>query len=145
MCQIFISDIIFEQQLFKVSVQNRDIRGQTTFKLKEEYVCWFEPMLYYHPEAHSEIFKVYEHHKKEKRMNIVLGDYQDNYKYATNVNETIMKNLAKSSMVKIVISLLNHWLSKSIIRPQIEFSKNLTIHEIHMKFSQQKYKFEEIP
>jgi hypothetical protein len=43
-------------------------------------------MIYYNPEDHSEIFKVYEHMKKEPKINIIIGDYHDNYKYSTGVN-----------------------------------------------------------
>lgn len=86
MSHLFVKDKVFEEQLFNVSTQSRDIRGQTTFKLKQEYLVWFDPMLYYNPEDHSEIYKSYEYFKKDKRLNIVLGDYQNNYTYTTEVN-----------------------------------------------------------
>lgn len=112
MSHIYLKDPIFEEELFGISTQGRDIRGQTTFKLKEEYLSWFDATIFYNPECHSDIYKTYEYFKKDKRLNIVVGDYNDNYKYATNVNQTIMKNLAKSHLVQIVVFLINRWLEE---------------------------------
>lgn len=57
-----------------------------TFKIKDEYLKKFDPMIYYNPEEHSEMFKVYEHLKKEPEINIIIGDYKDNYQFVTDVN-----------------------------------------------------------
>jgi hypothetical protein len=80
MSHVFINDKIFEAELFNVSTQSRDISGQITFRLKENYLSWFDPYLYYNPEDHSQVYKMYEYLKKEKSLNIILGDYKENYK-----------------------------------------------------------------
>lgn len=46
MIEIFPKDEVFEDMLFEVSTQSRDIKNQVTFKLKDEYYCWFDPFLY---------------------------------------------------------------------------------------------------
>ena len=39
-------DSVFEEQLFAVSEQQRDSRGQVTFKIKDEFVGCLDPFVY---------------------------------------------------------------------------------------------------
>ena len=40
----------------------------------------------------------------------MVGDYLGNYKYATEMNDLIISNLAKSDIVCIILPLLQNWL-----------------------------------
>lgn len=56
MQEIFTKDEIFEEMLFEVSSQSRDIKNQVTFKLKDEYYGWFDPYYYVLPDQYSQVF-----------------------------------------------------------------------------------------
>jgi hypothetical protein len=43
MVEIFAKDNVFEDALFEVTTQSRDMKNQVTFKLKEEYYGYFDP------------------------------------------------------------------------------------------------------
>jgi hypothetical protein len=60
MVEIFAKDNLFEDALFEVTTQSRDIKNQVTFKLKEEYYGYFDPYHYVLPDQHSQIFQMYE-------------------------------------------------------------------------------------
>jgi hypothetical protein len=53
-------DRVFEEMLFEVSAQSRDIKNQVTFKLKDEFHGWFDPFYYLSFDDHSQIFQMYE-------------------------------------------------------------------------------------
>jgi len=50
MLELFKGDEIFENMLFEVSNQGRDMRNQVTFKLKDEYYPWLDPYQYIWPD-----------------------------------------------------------------------------------------------
>lgn len=60
MVEIFAKDNVFEDALFEVTTQSRDMKNQVTFKLKEEYYGYFDPFQYVLPDQHSQIFQMYE-------------------------------------------------------------------------------------
>lgn len=60
MSEVLAKDSVFEQQLFEVTSQGRDLKNQVTFRLKEEFYPWFDPFFYIAPDHHSQIFRMYE-------------------------------------------------------------------------------------
>jgi hypothetical protein len=101
MIEIFPKDEEFENQLFKVSTQSRDIKGQVTFRLKDEFHSWFDPFQYISFDQHSQIFQMYEQNQLrdkflEQGLNDIVGDYNENYNFATELNGQLIKNLASS-------------------------------------------------
>ena len=115
MMEVFPKDEVFEKQLFEVSTQSRDIKNQVTFKLKDEYYPWFDPFFYVSFDQHSQVFQVYEQNQLgdkfvEQGLNDIVGDYKDNYQFATDLNYQIQDNLARSSILSVVLPLLSNWL-----------------------------------
>lgn len=60
MSEIFEKDETFEEMLFEISDQSRDIKNQVTFRLKEGLYPWFDPYLYVSPDQQSLIYQMYE-------------------------------------------------------------------------------------
>jgi hypothetical protein len=61
----------------------------------------FDPFLYTIPDQQSQIYQSYGQNQLKDKfvdegVNDIVGDYLDNYKYATRVNEQLQINLAKS-------------------------------------------------
>jgi hypothetical protein len=118
MVEIFVKDEIFEKQLFEVSSQGRDIKNQVTFKLKDSYYDWFDPFMYISPDAHSQIFRMYQQNSLTDKMvdrglNDIVGDYDSHYKFLTPLNDQLMANLARSKIIDLVVPLLLCWLTHS--------------------------------
>ena len=87
-----VKDEVFQDVLFEVSDQGRDINNQVTFKLKEAFYPWFDPFQYGSPDQHSQIYQMYETNQYkdkcyEQGLNDIVGDYMANYKFATSVNQ----------------------------------------------------------
>lgn len=79
---ILLQDEVFEQQLFQVSIQSRDIKNQVTFKLKDEFFPWLNPFHFINPSNHSAIYKMYESNglktkQIEEGLNDIVGDYMN--------------------------------------------------------------------
>ena len=77
---ILSADEAFENQLFEVSTQSRDIKNQMTFKLKDKYYPWLNPFHFINPSNHSAIYKMYEYNglktkQIEQGLNDIVGDY----------------------------------------------------------------------
>lgn len=56
MSEIFEKDETFEETLFEISDQSRDIKNQVTFRLKEDLYPWFDPYFYVIPDQQSLIY-----------------------------------------------------------------------------------------
>ena len=54
--EILAKDQVFEDALFEVSTQARDIKNQVTFKLKDELYGWFDPFQYLTFADHAQVF-----------------------------------------------------------------------------------------
>jgi len=50
MSEVFEKDETFEEMLFEISDQSRDIKNQVTFRLKENLYPMFDPYLYVVPD-----------------------------------------------------------------------------------------------
>ena len=92
MSEMFRTDETFERMLFEVSDQQRDVKNQVTFRLKEENYKIFDPYLYTSPDRQSQIYQMYQQNNLkdkylEEGVNDIVGDYLDNYEYASSVNE----------------------------------------------------------
>lgn len=123
MIEIFPKDEEFEKQLFNVSTQSRDIKGQVTFRLKDEFHSWFDPFHYISFDQHSQIFQMYEQNQLRDKfldqgLNDIVGDYNENYNFATELNGQLIKNLASSQILKIIIPLLQNWFKNKDLQPQ---------------------------
>ena len=55
MVEVFAKDEVYEEQLFEVSTQSRDMRNQVTFTLKDQYYPWLDPYHYILPDQQSQI------------------------------------------------------------------------------------------
>lgn len=60
MSEIFEKDETFEEMLFEISDQSRDIKNQVTFRLKDNLYPMFDPYLYVVPDQQSLIYQMYE-------------------------------------------------------------------------------------
>ena len=89
MIETLAKDEHFEEALFEVSEQSRDMKNQLTFKLKEEYFGWFDPYQYILPNQHSLIYQMYEQNQLQNKegINDIVGDFKGNYKFATKIND----------------------------------------------------------
>lgn len=115
MAGALVKDETFQDVLFEVSDQGRDINNQVTFKLKEQFFPWFDPFQYGVPDQHSQIYQMYETNQYKDKcldqgLNDIVGDYMGNYKFATSVNQQIMDNLATSKISSIICPILVIWL-----------------------------------
>ena len=53
----------------------------------------------------------------DEGVNDIVGDYLDNYSYASNVNGQIQQNIANSQMLLIICPLLVNWLKFKDSKP----------------------------
>lgn len=117
MVEIFPKDDVFNEKLFEVSTQSRDMKNQVTFKLKEASYKVFDPFMYVQPDQNSEIFRMYEQNGLrdkfvEEGVNDIVGDYLGSYSFTTPVNAQLQANLARSSISEVVVPLLVNWLEQ---------------------------------
>ena len=112
MIETLAKDEHFEEALFEVSEQSRDMKNQLTFKLKEEFYGWFDPYQYILPNQHSLIYQMYEQNQLQNKdgINDIVGDFKGNYKFATSINNQIIEGIARSSLIKVICPLLIIWL-----------------------------------
>lgn len=95
MIEVVAKDDLFEEALFEVSTQSRDLKNQIKFKLKDEFYPWFDPFQYISPEHHSMIFQMYQENGLKDKfvdegLNDMVGDYKGQYKFATDLNDQLM-------------------------------------------------------
>ena len=117
MVEIFPKDDVFNEKLFEVSTQSRDMKNQVTFKLKDASYKVFDPFMYVQPDQNSEIFRMYEQNGLrdkfvEEGVNDIVGDYLGSYSFTTPVNAQLQANLARSSISEVVVPLLVNWLEQ---------------------------------
>jgi hypothetical protein len=81
------------------------------FKLKEdEYLKWFDPYYYLKPRNQAGPQEIVNQIYKGK-VNSIVGDVQDNYKYQCEVNECINDAFASSNLIIYLVKLLKVWTS----------------------------------
>ena len=82
--------------LLEVTEQTKDASSKkSVFKLKQQYLSWFDPYFYLSPESQSQIMESVSNMKAERsQFNEVIGDVQGNYQYKTDVNQVIRQALA---------------------------------------------------
>jgi len=86
-----------------------------TFKLKEELHGNFDPFYYILPEQHSQIYQMYDQNNFKNKsvksgLNDIIGDYLGNSSFSSVLNNSIIENLAQSSILDVVFPLFETWL-----------------------------------
>ena len=87
-----VKDEVFQDVLFEISDQSRDANNQVTFKVKEQYIKWFDPFQYVLPDQHSQCYQMYDEHRLKDKyidegLNDIVGDYMCNYKFTSSLNQ----------------------------------------------------------
>lgn len=115
MAESLVKDGALQDQLFAVSDQARGRQHMVTFKLKEQYMNWFDPFYFLAPEKQSAIYVSFQQYwQKDSDLNDIVGDYKGNYKYVTGINHQLCENMARSKIVKIITPLLSAWLGAKL-------------------------------
>lgn len=100
----------FMPTLIEISDKKTDADGKIRFRLKEDtaLLSTFDPYLIVQEQHQSMQQAAYEDlHKKKPCLNNIVGDYQQHYKYQTQVNQIIMAAISNSSTaVKLVTAVL---------------------------------------
>ncbi len=73
--------------LMSMSTSAADNQGKITFRLKEEFLSIFDPYYYVTESQQNLQNSAYSYFKTNVKLNNIVGDYRQNYKYSTNVNK----------------------------------------------------------
>ena len=111
-----VKDENFQEKLFEISDQSRDKSNQITFKLKDQFIPWFEPFFQSGINTSQESFQMFDQHYKnkvaDKGVNDIVGDYLDNYEFATGLNFALAENLARSKILYVVVPIISAFLKQ---------------------------------
>ena len=97
--------------MLEVTEQTKDASSKkSNFKLKPQYLGWFDPYFYLSPESQSQIMEAISNMKAERnQLDEVIGDVLANYPYKTEVNQVIREALAQSSIISYLSEILVLW------------------------------------
>eukprot|EP00347_Sterkiella_histriomuscorum_P017752 403348132 len=111
--KLYVESSYYEDALLEVAEPLKDKSKLALFKLKDQYLNQFEPYYYMNPESIAKVTESVQNMQNEKqKQNDILGDYQGNYTFSTDINNLVRDALTQSTFATYLKEFLVIWTSE---------------------------------